>query len=221
MESAAGVVTIGIAQNRRKWGENEWASMARSLPPQLREMALVFHRWEDRQASLLGKLLLTTCLRASGHDTNLIGTIQWDAYKRPFLAGSIDFNIAHSDGAVVCALVQNGRVGIDIEAIKPIDVADYKSVFTAREYGAIVQSPDPVTVFFELWTRKEAVIKADGRGFYVDPKTVDVSSNAVQLAGDVWRTEKLAIAEDYVCHLALPAETNTSFQLLYMDDWSV
>lgn len=192
--------------NERRLRPEEWAFLARRVSPRLLEKAGQYRRWEDRQAYLLGKILLARGLAALGEDASLIHTIQWDRYQRPYLDGETDFNISHTDGLVVCALLKAGRIGIDVENLKPVVIADYKNVFTQEEFQLIHESAHPTYAFYHFWTRKEAVMKADGRGFYLSPDTFSAVSGRVVVGGRQWRIEKLTVPEGYVGHLALPAE---------------
>ena len=88
-----------------------------ALPLSLQKKTMRYHRWEDRQSALLGKLLLLKGLVALGEDAGLVHDMAYDDYQRPFIPKGIDFNISHTRGMVVCALLQGGRVGIDVEAV--------------------------------------------------------------------------------------------------------
>jgi 4'-phosphopantetheinyl transferase len=82
---------------------------------------------------------------------------------------SLFFNIAHSRSTIVIALCRTSPVGVDLEYLdRNTDVMEVSSnAFTSREFRAIEDLEDPILrrrAFFRCWTRKEAVIKADGRG---------------------------------------------------------
>ncbi|WP_111289649.1 4'-phosphopantetheinyl transferase family protein [Bacillus safensis] len=78
---------------------------------------------------------------------------------------SFHFNLSHSGDWVVCA-VDNAPVGIDIEEIKPIDLAIAKRFFSADEYEDLLSQPAErqEAYFFHLWSMKEAFIKLTGKG---------------------------------------------------------
>lgn len=89
-------------------------------------------------------------------------------YDRPELVYPIiknfDFNLSHSNGAVVLA-VANNKVGVDIEKIKPIEFSIYKNYFTEEESKYIFNAKkNYLNRFYEIWTLKEAYAKANGRG---------------------------------------------------------
>jgi 4'-phosphopantetheinyl transferase len=79
----------------------------------------------------------------------------------------LHFNLSHTDGLAVFA-VGRSRVGVDVERVRPIPGADglVSRFFTRRECGQFhALSPDDrPAAFLRAWTRKEAVLKAIGRG---------------------------------------------------------
>ena len=89
---------------------------------------------------------------------------------KPALAdpdGKIHFNASHTDGFGVIAIGAQGPVGIDVEQIRPIDVAAFSQRILSPqerlEYSAIEES-ERLGAMFRYWTAKEAVIKAMGMG---------------------------------------------------------
>lgn len=77
---------------------------------------------------------------------------------------AIAFNLSHSGGYVLIALGDT-PVGVDIETMRPIDWAGMgETVFHPDERAAMAASADPHSAFFQLWTHKEAFLKATGIG---------------------------------------------------------
>ncbi|MFW5427892.1 MULTISPECIES: 4'-phosphopantetheinyl transferase family protein [Bacillus] len=78
---------------------------------------------------------------------------------------SFHFNLSHSGDWVVC-VIDDAPVGIDIEEIKPIDLAIAKRFFSADEYEDLLSQPAErqEAYFFHLWSMKEAFIKLTGKG---------------------------------------------------------
>jgi 4'-phosphopantetheinyl transferase len=90
---------------------------------------------------------------------------------RPSLAAAhaldLDFNIAHTNGLVVMAAGRGMRLGIDVESTgrrRPLEIA--RRYFSAREIAALeaLHSDAQPRRFIELWTLKEAYLKAIGTG---------------------------------------------------------
>ena len=80
----------------------------------------------------------------------------------------IRFNLAHSGPWVVYALALGREVGVDIEAIRPDfgGLAIAERFFAPVEVAALKALPEDARrlAFFHGWARKEAYIKAKGKG---------------------------------------------------------
>jgi 4'-phosphopantetheinyl transferase len=79
------------------------------------------------------------------------------------------FNVSHSGDLVVCA-VSSAPVGIDVESI-PAPGRDFMKIagrFFAGEELSYIKArssqSERAAAFAEIWTKKEAYIKRDGRG---------------------------------------------------------
>jgi 4'-phosphopantetheinyl transferase len=106
------------------------------------------------------------------------------AYGKPMLAAchapaDLQFNVSHSGDIVVYALAQGRAVGIDVEAIETrVDrdsiARDYFSVAEHAAYAALDPAIRPIA-FMNCWTRKEAFIKAVGKGLSYPLRSFDVS----------------------------------------------
>ena len=79
----------------------------------------------------------------------------------------LQFNLSHTDGLAVYAVGQ-ARVGVDVERCRPIPDADglVTRFFSRRECEQFhaLSADDRPAAFLRAWTRKEAVLKAIGRG---------------------------------------------------------
>ncbi len=175
------------------------------LPAPQRDRLLRYRRWQDRQAGLFGKVLLGWMVDRLLVEETGLDALETDHFQRPFLSGvaNFDFNISHTDGLVVCvAEVGKGRVGVDVENLKEVDLPDFRRVFTTEEYTYLMQLPDPKDEFHRLWTRKEAVMKADGRGFHLDPSEIDCLSERVSISGIDYQVRPLGITKGFAGHVA-------------------
>lgn len=96
----------------------------------------------------------------------------------PHALRHLRFNLADSGPMSVVAISAEREVGIDIERIRPdIDIAATAGMcFTERELAALAQIPraDRAAAFFSCWTRKEALLKAQGTGLMRPPNEVEV-----------------------------------------------
>ncbi|MBO9732443.1 MAG: 4'-phosphopantetheinyl transferase superfamily protein [Chitinophaga sp.] len=174
--------------------------LLKMLPEQMREKICKFRRWEDAHASLLGRLLLLQAL-AKANCEQAINNIAYTNYGRPYIPGMPDFSISHSGHLVVCAVGATGRIGIDVEMHAPIQVAEYCNQFSAEEWCNIQHAGDPELVFYKYWTKKEAILKADGRGISLSLSSLHVAENEIAcLDGRKWYVNTVDVFENYSCH---------------------
>ena len=94
--------------------------------------------------------------------------------RRPALG----FNVSHSGERFVIAAAVGMAPGVDVERVRPHrDLSSLaRRFFSPAEQEEVAAAPDPLRAFYRVWTRKEAVIKADGRGVAIGLARFDVSA---------------------------------------------
>lgn len=185
------------------WSVDEFADKLALLPERSKKEAIHKRHWLDRQLSVAGKLLLIQLLKNLGLDRKLsLSHLKFSPYNRPYFTDGFDFNISHSGNFAICCGVLNGKVGVDIEQIKTIDLDDFISHFSENEWNKINRSSDRGESFYHFWTRKEAVLKAIGTGFQIPLSSVDVTAEQVDYDGHTYYLRSLAIGDTYKCHIA-------------------
>lgn len=155
------------------------------LPPRQAERATRYHRWQDVQAFLLGRLLLTEARKRAGLPTRL-DEMTWGRTGRPALPGPGDFNISHAGEIVACAFSMKGAIGIDLDLVRPgMALTDLLPALSLAERGLVLAAPIPLRTALRFWCRKEAIAKAAGSGI-AGPSLPDCSSHPVSYAGRQW-----------------------------------
>jgi 4'-phosphopantetheinyl transferase len=104
----------------------------------------------------------------------------------PNQAGSpIHFNLSHCEDVAVYAFAPT-EVGVDVEAIRKVDEADEiaAAAFSRVENDAYraLGGYERTLGFLNCWTRKEAFVKATGRGLLASLDSFDVSLAPVEAA---------------------------------------
>ncbi|MCI4664762.1 MAG: 4'-phosphopantetheinyl transferase superfamily protein [Neomegalonema sp.] len=103
------------------------------------------------------------------------------ANGKPELKGAeLSFNLSHSADLAALAVARAGgvRVGVDIEAIRPVRENVSELAFSPaerQELGAATTPAAQLRLFFAGWTRKEAFVKALGAGLTADLASFDVA----------------------------------------------
>lgn len=122
----------------------------------------------------------------------------------------LQFSLTHSAGKVVYAFAERRRVGVDIEAISSIkyDPALAAEVLSDAELHEWLALPHELKLrgFFCGWTRKEAFIKAVGKGLSLDLKSFSVTVDPRQtpeltlppdVADEQWSLQALELFSGY------------------------
>jgi 4'-phosphopantetheinyl transferase len=91
----------------------------------------------------------------------------------------LQFNLAHSAELALLAVNRRFAAGVDLEELHPLEDAPalVARFFSPRENLAFQQlrESQKLTAFFNLWTRKEAWLKATGQGIGYSLNKVEVS----------------------------------------------
>jgi 4'-phosphopantetheinyl transferase len=176
------------------------AQLAR-LPGEWQRKVLSRQRPASRQGTLFGALLLQHVLYHQP-GTYTLNQVQHTPTNRPYLPGAaLDFNLSHSGSYAVCALSPTGRVGIDLEYRTRRNLAALRAHFRPEEWATLATA-DPLGRFYQLWTQKEAVAKADGRGLDIALRDICIQQQQAELAGTRWQLQEIPLAADYILHLA-------------------
>ena len=136
------------------------------ISPQRLQKTLRYRMPDDQKRCIAGSVLLRYFLG----DTAILD----NGFGKPVAENGVCFNLSHSGGWVLLA-VDDRDVGCDIESVCFVDAARMgKIVFTGRECRMVETAPDKTGVFFDLWTKKEALLKCRGKGFHREAKSVEV-----------------------------------------------
>jgi len=126
------------------------------------------------------------------------------------------FNFSDTKDAVLIGITHGDELGVDLETMTR--AVDHEAVsghyFTPEEDTDIRSAADGKRRFLELWTRKEAVLKASGVGIMDDLRAlrVDGAMNMatisheafLQYAAEAYHVRTWRIGEDHIASLAMP-----------------
>jgi len=145
---------------------------------------------------------------------------------KPAVAGQINgsalhFNLAHSEAIALVGITLAGLIGVDVEQIRSLKDADelVARFFSQRENDAFQRLPadQKPAAFFNLWTRKEAWLKATGDGIAQYLNRVEVSflpeepARLLSLPREfqseiTWSLHELAPAAGFAAAMSVAAE---------------
>jgi 4'-phosphopantetheinyl transferase len=182
-----------------------------------------FHFTKDRENFIVARGLLRLILARYLNIAPDQLRFCYNAYGKPSLASAfcgndLRFNVSHSNDIALYAITMGREVGIDIEYMRPMasDRLVPEQFFSSREVAALRSLPMHLqeTAFYTCWTRKEAYIKAVGKGLAIEldrfdvelrpgepPVLLSVHNDPHEAAR--WSLQELIPAEGYVGALAV------------------
>lgn len=144
-----------------------WSSHLGLVCPRYREKATTKAPEQTRLGEFAAGLLLASVLGVRADEQLTLGP----EGKPELFAGSPRIGLSHDDAMAVLA-VADGVVGVDVEEVPAqygrLQREALRGVLSAEHIGRVESAPDPALSFALAWTRVEAVLKADGRGFAFD-----------------------------------------------------
>ena len=197
------MIKIYFAKNDHEWHKEKLDKMLLPLSEAMRNKILAYKGWQDRQSRILGKWLLLRLIAHFKLDLSL-ADIKYTEFNKPYFTG-FNFSTAHSGEMVICAGDINGDIGIDIEKIQPIVLEDYQEQLTKNEWAFIQNTTESIDAFYQIWTKKEALLKAIGRGVDIEFNLLDVCVDKINYDGKSYSFYPLSIAEGYIAHIATSA----------------
>jgi 4'-phosphopantetheinyl transferase len=122
---------------------------------------------DDRRRSIVARAATRRFLgRYLGSDPSSL-VIEEEEFGKPVLRGrEIEFNASHSGDLVAVAFSKETVVGVDVERRRQLTdtLALARRYFSAEEMAIVERAADANDAFFAIWTAKEAIVKANGKG---------------------------------------------------------
>ncbi|MYJ86093.1 MAG: 4'-phosphopantetheinyl transferase superfamily protein [Rhodobacteraceae bacterium] len=91
---------------------------------------------------------------------------------------SASVNLSHSGNHGLVGIAPGGQLGIDLEVPVPLENLEGigQMVFTGEEQSELASASgmEKINLFYRLWTLKEALIKALGTGFSLNPNQFEI-----------------------------------------------
>lgn len=139
------------------------------------------------------------------------------------------FNISHTRGLTICAVAEC-PVGVDVEFMDPnLDLDELGPICMSEpEARALLgkESGARLAYFLNIWTLKEAYLKAIGIGLNQSPNSlvVDFESNplgifdAQRIAGAPWCLQSLALGPSYIGALAVKTDATPEVRFHHFEE---
>jgi len=185
-----------------------------ALLPQPRRAAWL--RQQDpaaRTATLCGIDLLCRLAIRAGLAPPRVGDLVYPERGKPVWRDGPAFSIAHAGGVVACALAGASlRLGLDLEPTSRVTARVLRRIASPEELTHCrVLGWSPA----ELWTSKEAVVKATGAGVFRLAE-VRVEAERAQLDGLTFHLLRPALLTGFAC--AVASDLPLTLELLPVGD---
>jgi 4'-phosphopantetheinyl transferase len=221
MRVLEGVEAFWVDVRRLSDGDLERAS--RLLTDAERQNCARYVHAIDRHRCIAARWLARQCLSTYSDLHPQTWRFAAGRYGKPFVESprfdpALSFNLSHGGDLVVCAVTERHDVGVDVEPCAHAKAIEEvaETVFTDDELVELDESSaaERTWKLVELWTLKEALMKATGQGFSLPPRTFSLSLGRktpalvrvpmeVGQAGDfhfhTWRAEAHVIAVAVRC----------------------
>lgn len=147
------------------------------MNPTEKEKQARFHFERHRHQYLLTRATIRSLLSRYMPEVSPAGwAFEENKYGRPHIAPqlnskNIHFNLSHTESLIVCGVVRELEIGVDVENIERggdlINIAD--RFFSPSEVQDLHQLSSNLHTdrFFDYWTLKESYIKARGMGLSI------------------------------------------------------
>ena len=198
------------------------------LTPAEQDRANRYHRPADRLRFVGGRGLLRILAGQYSHQPPDRVQLDSRAGHKPALlnAPGVQVSVSHGGNWVLMAVGRGEPVGIDVERVD--ESVDYQAVaqtsFGPADRQCMIAAGDPRRVFYECWTRKEALVKATGTGItddfcHIPTRTGNhvVDSRVSGVAG-AWVVAGFAVDAAHPAAVAFrPGSTGPVFYTIHAD----
>ncbi len=182
--------------------ESRIKSGLEQLPAAKREQITRLRPPRSRFNSTFGWLLVKFAFKQSGQADFELSQLQFEERKKPYWPGKTDdFNLSHSRSLLACAVTDQGLIGIDVEQVHPLQDEQrmFEQILSPQENPPRNTDPE---LFFQYWTRKEAVVKAEGTGGVWNMRDITLQGTKASYKNRIWHLYPLELVPGYAACVA-------------------
>lgn len=197
-------------------------SLYETLSADEQQRAALFYFPKDRERFTVARGLLREILSRYLQQNPSDISFYYNQHGKPALhtdgEDSLHFNVSHSHRLVLYAITRDCPIGVDLEYIRTDfpyqEIAE--KFFSPKENAMLRSLPAQLQpkAFFTCWSRKEAYLKAIGKGLSIPLNLFEVSllpeepAGLLSIQGDIeaathWSLQDLYPSPDYVAALAI------------------
>lgn len=148
----------------------------------------------------MGLQLLKLGMRGLGFSEFSLRDLNYRPNGKPTGANDVDFSISHGGGLIACLIGIRGRIGIDVEPLSASGVPDRLGRYLNKdELAAARRAP---LADLQIWTAKEAIIKAAGDARFSDLAAVTIHRDHGVFRDQCWHLQQPHLAAGYLVRVA-------------------
>ena len=190
------------------------ATLYTALNQEEQQRAARYHFERDRTRFIVARGLLRYLLSAYLNKTAEDIVFQCGSQGKPIIADStVQFNVSHSADRILIGIGYHHPLGVDVEHLtRTIEIDSISArFFTANEAKQIqaLSGAAQRRAFFNVWTRKEALLKTIGSGLSLSLQACEVSAgdenvstvlacNAPSFNVHDWQVHSRLLSQDYL-----------------------
>jgi 4'-phosphopantetheinyl transferase len=176
----------------------------RTYPSEIAGSINSYKKLEDRKSRLISRLLIQKYMLDRFNDWCWQ---QWNKNEnqKPFIKNRPFFNIAHSGKIVIVGFNDYEEIGVDIEEMRNIDFKSLITFFHPKEKLFLEEKLFDRNHFYNIWTKKEALLKALGIGLLEGLNHLNVLEQPIN---NKWHLHEIEVDFSYKCAVCTTSKNN-------------
>ncbi len=154
---------------------------------------------EHRDMHLKAWSLLLEFLEINNYPIDNIKKMHCNQYGKPYIDG-IYFSISYSKPYILVAISKE-EIGADIEVVNELYLTDIKPFLHPDELE-IVDKSTTTEKLYNIWVKKEAVLKLLGTGFQRIPSEINVLQKNIAIDKEVIVLQSISSDSNLIAYIA-------------------
>lgn len=177
------------------------------LPEFMRSEIVRYKDIVDQKCRLASRLMLLHAMKQAGAEV-LFPQWKRDKNNKPFIEQWEYFNISHS-GELVLFAYGSKPLGVDVEKKISVDHLGMVTYLHPEEQEFIKMSNDSLAGFYQIWVKKEALLKALGTGIVGDLSQFNCLKDTVCCGSTEWHFYEFSVNQQYSSCICFPEKNCT------------
>lgn len=174
------------------------------FPENIRHRIGRYRNQQDRLARICAMVMLDKIVHGAYPEIpSPLDLLRRDENNKPCMAGiGLNFSISHSGDVVVVAISDFHKIGVDVAFHQPIEMGILSDLFHEKEWQRLEKYQFASSLFYKMWTIKEAVSKVLGLGINARWKEMNTLQNPVKYKHVSFHTRTIPLFNDYTVTVA-------------------